>query len=179
MLPDELSLTHPVGIDEQHAKLFAICAELKALTVDRLEPAAGAELGTMSGVHRAIVNNRLPPTRVDINTSAVCSDLVRYTMEHFQWEQEMLAAADVAILRGHPEVYDDFSKHYRRHLSEHASLHQHALIYRAQFEDHMVSALSLYVFVRHWLISHINRTDREFSEWCRFADGLPGAAPTS
>jgi len=175
MLLDQLRLGYPYGIDEQHEKLFEICERLKRLTVDRIGNAG--EIGTLSGVQRAVRAGLVSETKVDTETLRACADLVCYAMEHFQWEQEMLAKVDVLIERKHPDLYFQFAGHYRRHISEHASLHQHALIYRSQFEEHLVSALSLYVFVRHWLISHISKTDRELSYWCKVADGLPATPP--
>jgi hemerythrin len=179
MLPVHLHIGYPHGVDEQHAKLFEICDRLRQLTLSRMgDSQPSEELDTLSGIHRAIKAGKVPSHSVDAETMAACSDVVRYTMEHFEWEQEILAAADFAIVKSNPQLYDAFSAHYRKHLSEHASLHQHAMIYRSQFEEHLVSALSLYVFVRHWLVSHISKTDREFAYWCRIADGLPGTPPT-
>lgn len=175
MLPEQLRLGYPHGIDEQHERLFDVCDRLKKLTVDRI---GGDEIGTLSGVQRAIKAGAVADSRVDAETMRACADLVCYAMEHFQWEFELLAKVDVLLERKHPDLYFQFAGHYRRHLSEHSSLHQHALIYRSQFEEHLISALSLYVFVRHWLISHISKTDRELSYWCKVADGLPAEAPT-
>jgi len=176
MLPDQLKLGYPYGIDEQHAKLFEICEVLKRLTVDRINLST-ADIGTLSGVQRAVRAGAVVDSKVDTETMRACSDLVCYSMEHFQWELELLAKIDVLIERKNPDLYFQFAAHYRRHLSEHTSLHQHALIYRSQFEEHLVSALSLYVFVRHWLISHISLTDKELSYWCKVADGLPATPP--
>jgi hemerythrin len=101
--------------------------------------------------------------------------VVRYSLEHFQWEEEVMARIDDVIEERRPDQYAEFSLHYRAHLSEHLALTQSTMIYKGQFEEHTVSALSLYVFVRHWLISHVNKMDRELSRWCRIADGLPDA----
>lgn len=172
MLPDNLRLGYPHGIDEQHDRLFAICARLRELTVDRLNPGRVGDIGTASGIQRAIRDNLVPPA-IDANTLAACADVVRYSLEHFQWEEAVLSRVDDVIETSYPDRYEAFSAHYRAHLSEHLSLTQSTMIYKGQFEEHTVSALSLYVFVRHWLIGHVNKLDREFAGWCRVADGLP------
>ena len=163
---DSTFATGNAGIDAQHSKLFRTCDKLKELVF------RGEATGTLSGVHRAIDGWGADDVQVSVETKTVAAQLLQYAVEHFAYEDVIMENARPAILAAYTS---DYASHVRHHRAEHHSFMKTAIIYSGMHETHQVSALALYVFVRHWLVAHINKTDKELVRWLGGAAGLSGA----
>jgi hemerythrin-like metal-binding protein len=170
-MPDPSFITGHEGIDAQHQRLFDACDRLKRLVFP-----GGDEPGTMSGVHRAIESGALTEPHVDTETKAVAAQLIQYAVEHFAYEDGLMEDARPKILAAYAAEY---AKHVRLHHAEHNSFLKTSIVYSGMHETHPVSALSLYVFVRHWLVAHICRTDKDLVYWLGVVGGLSKDAPTT
>jgi hemerythrin-like metal-binding protein len=82
----------------------------------------------------------------------VLNDLVKYSEEHFQREEEMMAAHDYPGLDEHREI--------------HAALFETVFQLQSKFEQNAVKIESETIdFLRHWLTDHIVEHDTKFGRF--------------
>ena len=81
----------------------------------------------------------------------ILESLILYTVEHFDYEEKLFATTGYADAKAHME--------------EHAKLKQRAIDIHERFKASVTGALSLEVlnFLRDWLMTHINGTDKKYS----------------
>lgn len=134
------------------------------------------EPGTLSGVQRAIMSGVVTEPKVSDETKVVAAQLIQYAVEHFAYEDGLMESVRPKIMAAYAKAY---AEHARLHRVEHNSFLKTAIVYSGLHETHPVSALSLYVFVRHWLVAHICKTDKDLVSWVQGADGLSGTTPAT
>lgn len=110
-------------IDQQHAGLFAMVNELHT--------------AMMTGKAKSVVG-------------ALLEKLVKYTVEHFDFEERMMQAAK----------YPNFEAHHARHVD----LKQKVGDFLARYKsgDSAVN-IELLQFMSDWLTKHIQREDKQYS----------------
>jgi len=114
-------------IDQQHAGLFAIVNELHT--------------AMMKGNAQSVVGPLL-------------DKLVKYTVEHFAYEERMMAAAKFPGLA--------------THRAHHADLTRHVGDFMARYKrgDGTLN-IQLLRFLSDWLTRHIQHEDKEYSPWLK------------
>lgn len=76
-------------------------------------------------------------------------DLIRYTQEHFQREEQLMQRAG----------YSD----YARHKQEHEQLVQEVVALREKFNSgNLMLSVQVSGFLRDWLTNHIMKTDKKY-----------------
>jgi hemerythrin len=111
------------AIDQQHAGLFAMVNEL----------------------HTAMMNGQAKSV-----VGALLEKLVKYTVEHFDYEEKMMQAAK----------YPSFEAHHTHHVE----LKQQVGDFMARYKrgDSAVN-IELLQFLSDWLTKHIQREDKQYS----------------
>lgn len=113
------------SIDGQHTVLFDILNEL----------------------HAAMLKGQAQSV-----TGPLLKKLVKYTEEHFSFEEKMLESTQ------YPGIQD--------HKAKHAALIQQVNQYVEQHDKGEVSVnLQLMNFLRDWLTQHIQKVDKEYGPW--------------
>lgn len=166
-------LTYPPELDRQHAVLFDLCDRLRNL-VSAEDPSVTPELdrGTTSALHRAVT--RYAPKRVTDDVKVAAADLLKYAVEHFSYEEQLMRTVRTNLVNtGKRDLLINYEAFVAAHNAEHQAFIAMQIVTGQQHDEHRVSALALYVFVRHWLISHIGKVDRQLADWARLADGVP------
>ena len=80
---------------------------------------------------------------------ATLAELARYTVEHFQFEEQQMAAA------GYPQL--------ENHKRLHEKLVAQVVDFQRQFEAGSVTVtLDLMNFLSDWLVNHIKGVDRQY-----------------
>lgn len=120
--------TYSVGVkslDGQHINLFNMINDLHA--------------AMMSGQAKSV-------------TGGLLTKLVKYTREHFAFEEKMLASTSYPGVTAH-----------RQH---HAGLTKQVEEFMARFErgDSTIN-ISLLTFLRDWLTKHIQHEDKQYGPW--------------
>jgi len=106
-------------IDEQHRQLIAIG--------NRLNEAIRSSSGRAS-------------------VGSVLEQLIAYTVQHFQFEERLMAAS------GYPGAAE--------HARQHRQLEQDVLAHQARFASGEALSVELMHFIRDWLVKHIMGTDK-------------------
>jgi len=112
-------------IDAQHAGLFAIVNEL----------------------HSAMMKRQAQTV-----TGALLNKLVKYTRDHFAFEESALAATNYSGLALHRTHHRDLT----RQVGEFMERHQRG--------DSAIN-IELLQFLSNWLTKHIQREDKEYGPW--------------
>jgi hemerythrin-like metal-binding protein len=87
-------------------------------------------------------------------TGPLLHKLANYTSRHFSSEEAMMATTGYAGLEAHRVKHRDLIKQVEQHI--------------ARFErgDIMLS-VDLFNFLRDWLTTHIQKTDKEYGPWLK------------
>ena len=108
--------------------------------------------------HKKLINliNHLQ-TAVDHSTGEefereALDELVDYTRSHFTFEEELMAS----------NGYPDYEAHKAQHKNMVDKVEKVLSEYQQNKETAMANAID---FLKHWLINHINGTDKEYSEF--------------
>jgi len=122
---DEIFSVGVVTIDQQHARLFAMVNELHA--------------AMMKGQAKAVVG-------------ALLDSLVKYTMEHFAYEERMMDEAK----------YPGFVTHSVHHVDLTRQVEEFMARYKRG--DGTVN-VELLPFLSGWLTQHIQIEDKQYGPW--------------
>jgi hemerythrin len=120
-------------------------------------------VGVIDDQHRRIVDyiNDLAAAnakRDRARVAAVLSGLLDYTLSHFAFEEEMMAAAGYPLTPAHRQVHDAFVARIRGFADDH--------------EQGKEVARRLIAYLRLWLGNHIRNDDRDYAPYVtRALDG--------
>ena len=122
------------------------------------KPEYSVGIASIDMQHRRLINliNRLQ-TAVDYSTGEVfereaLDELVDYTQTHFKYEEDLMEQNE----------YPDFEGHREEHVRMIARVEQVLQAYQQDQDDAMQKAID---FLKNWLISHINGTDKQYSQF--------------
>jgi len=88
---------------------------------------------------------------INISLSYQIDQLIKYTKEHFDYEEKLLEKAGFELLAQHKEI--------------HKKLVEEVVDLREQVEKNTDGICSdLYAFLRNWLIDHILKEDMQYKE---------------
>lgn len=104
-------------------------------------------IGFINELHMGLVSGAKEPVMRDI-----LNGLVNYTKEHFRREEDLMARNSYPAL---PE-----------HREKHSKLVEQVMEYQSQFQKGNASfSLELMSFLREWLITHIQGTDKLYRDF--------------
>lgn len=112
----------------------------------------------MDEQHKGLVKtlNELHAAMMSGQTKAVAGDLlktlVKYTRDHFSAEEALMRRA------GYPQL--------GAHCAQHKNLTGQVETFAGRYERGEVALnVDLLMFLRDWLVTHIQKTDREYGPW--------------
>jgi hemerythrin len=139
-MPIVWSKSYSIGVDEidsQHKKLI--------LLINRLEV-----LSTMN------------PTKPEYNHSVteLIFELVNYTVLHFATEEVLMSMFEYPGCESHKKSHEKFVQ-----LVSSKKINLEYLIAQKDYEKIQAELLDIFNFLENWLISHILKSDAEYTEF--------------
>lgn len=104
-------------------------------------------IATLNGLHAAM----LAGNAKDV-TGELLKRLVRYTQQHFFAEESLMKGT------GYPQIAE--------HCAQHQDLTAQVAWFAERYErGEAALTVDLLQFLREWLLTHIQKTDREYGPW--------------
>jgi len=102
---------------------------------------------TVNELHTAMTQGKAQAV-----TGAILKRLVRYTLDHFSWEEQAMEAAKYPGLAAHRTVHVDLTRQVQDFMA------------RYERGEGAVN-IELLSFLSDWLTKHILQQDREYGPW--------------
>lgn len=104
-------------------------------------------VATLNGLHAAMLAGQ-----AKVVTGELLGRLVKYTAEHFAAEEAMMKRT------GYPK--------FEQHHAKHVDLTTQVKTFADRYQRGEISLnVDLLMFLREWLVNHIQKTDRDYGPW--------------